>query len=299
MLYPACSLKLLLLLLLLLLALREGNDALLNELDRVRALLKQARSEERRLSAALTTQASLVSNEEKKKDRSRPADSKDHRGFCRNTRNNSSLSSIASSSSDGITDCDLSSSRISIDSSTCSSSGRQESESPPAAHAPAPAPSPAHAPPVTAPALPEDDGAPHLPHVLEQQARQCLTGTVSGWVKGMQAACSESLRQALVLPWLLHKLFYLSTELIDDRREEVVNIFVAEGAEGAGAEESAYMLRHLRRHYLTIFPLSGDSLKTAVHKVMMALAHRYAQQQNTKYGSIYRMILCRGRMLFP
>lgn len=284
-------------------ALRDENDALLNELDRVRALLEQARFEERRLSAALTKQASLASNEGKKKDRSLPADNKDR--LTRNTRTNSSISSIGSTSggssnSDGITDYDLSSSRTSIDSSTYSSSARQEeeeSESPPAAPAPAPAAAPAPAPPVAAPELREDDRGRHLPDMLEQRARQCLTGTVSGWVKGMQAACSESLRQALVLPWVLHKLFYLSTELIDDRREELVNIFVAEGGEGAGAEESAYMLRHLRRHYLTIFPLSGDSLKTAIHKVMMALAHRYAQQTNSL--STWRSIvsLC-GRVLF-
>ncbi len=279
---------------------------MLNELNRVRALLKQACFEKKRLSAALTKQASLASNEQKKKkDRGLPlpADNKDRRGFSRNARNNSSISSIGStsggstsSSSDGITDCELNSSRTSIDSSTCSSSARQESEShPPAAPAPAPAPAPPVA--VAAPALPEDDGVPHLPDMLEQRARQCLTGTVSGWVKGMQAACSESLRQALVLPWLLHKLFYLCVELIDDRREEVLNIFVAEGGgEGAGAEESAYMLRHLRRHYLTIFPLSGDSLKTAIHKVMMALAHRYAQK--TKYGSDLSHTFSRGRVSF-
>ncbi|CAM9608164.1 unnamed protein product [Scytosiphon promiscuus] len=115
------------------------------------------------------------------------------------------------------------------------------------------------------------DGGPGIPDLLER-TELSLTGTVRVWVDGMQAACSPGLRQALVLPWLLHKLFYLCTELISERHEELLNVFVG-GVKGAGAEEYAYMDRHLRRHYLTVFPLSDDRLKAAIHDIMMALAH--------------------------
>lgn len=259
------------------LALREENGALRVELRETRASLERLRREERRLSAAFNKQAALLTSETKH-DR-KAAAGKESGVVARDSRTRTADSSSSSraaapppvwadtistlsSSGDGSTD----------GSTDGSGRARTEGSSPSAS---ARSSKPPLSPLAVAPA---GAGGPELPDLLEC-ARLCLTGTVSGWLKGMQAACSEGLRQALVLPWLLHKLFYLSTELIDERREELLNIFVGGGvsaaaADGALEEESAYMLRHLRRHHRTVFPLSGDSLRTAVHNVMMALAHR-------------------------
>lgn len=249
------------------LSLREENDALLTELQETRASLERARHEERRLSAAFKEQAALA--REPKHDRKgavaavadkNVSPAKDDKTTADASSRAASLwgdtSSTLSSSAAGSTDgSDFGSSRA-------ARTGRSHSACSPK-------------PPLSPLAVVPGGVGPELSDLLEC-ARRSLTGTVSGWLKGMQAACSEGLRQALVLPWLLHKLFYLSTELIDERREELVGIFVGGAGDGDGAreEESAYMLRHLRRHYLTVFPLSGDSLRTAIHNVMMALAHR-------------------------
>lgn len=116
---------------------------------------------------------------------------------------------------------------------------------------------------------------------LVEHVHSSLTGTVSRWVKGMQAACCPEIKQALVLPWLLHKLFYLCSELIEEKRQEVATLFLAgvvcepgqeQAAMGVYASES--MHRYMRRHQLTLFPLSGDSLRVAVDKIIMALAYR-------------------------
>lgn len=126
-----------------------------------------------------------------------------------------------------------------------------------------------------------EDYACLLPELVEH-VHSSLTGTVSRWVKGMQAACCPEIKQALVLPWLLHKLFYLCSELIEEKRQEVATLFLAgvvceAGKEQAtmGVEASESMHRHLRRHQLTLFPLSGDSLRVAVDKIIMALAYRW------------------------
>ena len=269
---------------------RDENDTLQTELQETRASLERVRREERRLSAALKKQAALLSSETKHRGKAAAAaaaekdagPSKDGRSAGDSSSRTASASAAASAASVwGDTSSTLSSSGggstdgDELDSSRSRTAGTEGS-------APACSPKPPLSPLAGTPAGEVGAGqGPELPDLLEA-ARLSLTGTVSGWLKGMQAACSEGLRQALVLPWLLHKLFYLSTELIDERREELLNIFVGGGAaaaaaaaaEGAREEESAYMLRHLRRHYRTVFPLSGDNLRTAVHNVMMALAHR-------------------------
>eukprot|EP00752_Nemacystus_decipiens_P018725 g16788.t1 len=248
------------------LILRDENDALRAELRETRASLERARHEERRLSAAFKKQAALLSSEpDQQHGKAAAAADNAAAGPAKpNRRTDESLSasvwgdtsSTLSSSGAGSTDGD------DLDSSRAAGTERS---APSAGSPPKPPLSPLAA------AVPAGVG-PELPDLLAA-TEQSLTGTVSAWLKGMQAACSEGLRQALVLPWLLHKLFYLSTELIDERREELLNIFVGGAGEGAREEESAYMLRHLRRHYRTVFPLSGDNLRTAVHNVMMALAH--------------------------
>ena len=265
---------------------RDENDTLQTELQETRASLERVRREERRLSAALKKQAALLSSETKHRGKAAAAaaaekdagPSKDGRSAGDSSSRTASAAAAASAASVwGDTSSTLSSSGAGstdgdeLDSSRSRTAGTEGST-------PACSPKPPLSPLAGTPAGEVGAGqGPELPDLLEA-ARLSLTGTVSGWLKGMQAACSEGLRQALVLPWLLHKLFYLSTELIDERREELLNIFVGGGAaaaaEGAREEESAYMLRHLRRHYRTVFPLSGDNLRTAVHNVMMALAHR-------------------------
>lgn len=123
-----------------------------------------------------------------------------------------------------------------------------------------------------------------LPELVEH-VHSSLTGTVSRWVKGMQAACCQEIKQALVLPWLLHKLFYLCSELVEEKRQEVATLFLAglvcepgkkERAQATmGVDASESLHRHLRRHQLTLFPLSGDRLRGAVDKIIMALAYRW------------------------
>ena len=129
-----------------------------------------------------------------------------------------------------------------------------------------------------------EDHACLLPELVKH-VHSSLTGTVSRWVKGMQAACCQEIKQALVLPWLLHKLFYLCSELIEEKRQEVATLFLAglvcepgkkeQATMGVDASES--MHRHLRRHQLTLFPLSGDRLRGAVDKIIMALAYRWVK----------------------
>lgn len=289
--------------------LRDENDTLQTELQETRASLERVRREERRLSAALKKQAALLSSETNHRGKAAAAaaaaekdagPSKDGRSAGDSSSRTASASvwgdtsSTLSSSGAGSTDGDE------LDSSRSRTAGTEGS-------APACSPKPPLSPLAGTPAGEVGAGqGPELPDLLEA-ARLSLTGTVSGWLKGMQAACSEGLRQALVLPWLLHKLFYLSTELIDERREELLNIFVGGGAaaaaEGAREEESAYMLRHLRRHYRTVFPLSGANLRAAVHNVMMALAHRCVgvsgfEIVNRAYAHQLRLYRCNGGATF-
>ena len=132
---------------------------------------------------------------------------------------------------------------------------------------------------------PAEVNGPQL-HDLLEQVRSSLTGTVSSWVKGMLAACAREIKEALILPWLLHKLFFLCSELIQDRREDLINVFaggklepncgraVVDSISQLDAATAEFMHRHLRRHHLTLFPLSRDTLPAAVDKVMMALAQR-------------------------
>lgn len=125
-----------------------------------------------------------------------------------------------------------------------------------------------------------------LLHELLEHVRSSLTGTVSRWVKGMLAACAREIKEALILPWLLHKLFFLCNELIQSKREELINVFLGGRLESMGENAignidahldpttAEFMHRHIRRHHLTLFPLTGDELKSAINKVMKALAKR-------------------------
>ena len=132
-----------------------------------------------------------------------------------------------------------------------------------------------------------------LPELIEQ-VHSSLTGTVSRWVKAMQADCCPQIKQALVLPWLLHKLFYLCSELIEEKRQEVSTLFVGgvecepgskEKATTMSLDASEFMLRHLRRNRQTLFPLAGDRLRVAVDKIMMALAYRWVNLSLLMYLS--------------
>lgn len=121
---------------------------------------------------------------------------------------------------------------------------------------------------------------PFLPDLVER-VHESLLGTVSLWVKGMQVAFSTETKEALVLPWLLQKLFFLCAKLIDEKREELVTIFLGGIGEGVAeqgatkcmpADTSEFMYRHLRLHHRTLFPLSGASLRSATEKIVRVLA---------------------------
>lgn len=263
--------------------LRDANHALRADLREARAFLEHVRDAETKLSealtkqvtklsAALTKQVSLLISE---KERRRNADKglercqaalAEARGVSIHTNNtrvtdcfhSSSFASSADkgnasiSSRSGSTD----GSHSSIYGGSCRSIERSAFSSATPIEPPLPA---------AAAGSKHGRGCLPLREVLEG-AKLSLAGTMGRWLKGMHAACSPEVRRALILPWVLHKLFYLSTELIDARREELRSNFVGGVLEGVDREESAYLTAGL--------PLSGDNLRTAIHNIMMALARR-------------------------
>ncbi|CAM9903226.1 unnamed protein product [Pylaiella littoralis] len=280
--------------------LRDANDALRNDLQEERAALERVREEDAarlaelteqvvELSEALAKQVSLLAREKKRRrgvqkelEGSRAALAEAGCAGVDNIQADvkvaaDSFRSPSSSSSAAVTDKYNTSTTSSggsggggsTDGSQSSSYGGS-GRSPPSSRAHALKSPPAAAFP---PGSESKDGRgrpPLLPKVLEE-AKLSLTNTMSRWLKGMHSACSPEVRRALVLPWLLHKLFYLSTELIDAKRDELRSSCVTQVVEGASFDESAFV-DHLRSNYLSAFPLGGDSQKTATHDVMMALA---------------------------
>lgn len=224
----------------------HSNAALRAELNDAKATIKRLRHEERRLSNALAKQAVVLTRE------------MDIRRNAEETlaRSQAALGELKTAARTGVWG-DSSVDEISNNSDSCAGSSSEK--------------------------LPADgvmDTGPFLPE-LEQHVRSCLAGPVSRWVQDMQAACSQVLNEAPVLPWLLQKLFFLCTELIDERRQELTTVFIGGGAESAADEDkdmgdatADFMHTHLRRHHLTLFPLSGSKLKDAVETIMMALAYR-------------------------
>ncbi|CAM9903837.1 unnamed protein product [Ectocarpus sp. 8 AP-2014] len=250
----------------------QANSALQAELEEARASLTEVCREVERLSAALTKQASLLTSE-----KNRRRDAETELGRCKSALvaaadRCSDPSSGSSRNVDNPGAASVEDNASSMGSTDGSHSTGSSIERPVLASASA----------VVDGAGPiDDDPEPDLPDLFHS-VQSAMTGTVSRWIKGMQAACSPGLRQALVLPWLLHKLFFLSTELIDERRQELVSIFEEEGAVGGneGTKESSVTLHHhLNRHYRTAFPLQGDKLKAATKTVMMSLAHSMIESE--------------------
>lgn len=256
----------------------DANHALRAHLQQERAALEHTREEEAarlgelseqvmKLSEALTQQASLLVHEKKNR----------HRVEKELERCQAALEEARCAVGVGNIDIDIQTNnnpRAAMDSTTSrgdgdgdggSTDGSLSSSSANSIPPPSASPSPAGL----------NDGCGRLPLVPEvlEEGKLYLTGTMSRWLKGMHSACSPQVRRALVLPWLLHKLFYLSTELIGARREELRDFFVGRVLDGMLYDEPAF-LDHLRSNYLTLFPLSGDSQKAAIHDVMMGLACR-------------------------
>ncbi|CAM9997176.1 unnamed protein product [Ectocarpus sp. 13 AM-2016] len=249
----------------------QANSALQAELEEARASLTEVCREVERLSAALTKQASLLTSE-----KNRRRDAETELGRCKSALvaaadRCSDPSSGSSRSVDNPGATSVEDNASSMGSTDGSHSTGSSVERPVLARASA----------VVDGAGPiDDDPEPDLPDLFHS-VQSAMTGTVSRWIKGMQAACSPGLRQALVLPWLLHKLFFLSTEVIDERRQELVSIF-EEGAVGGSEstkESSVTLHDHLNRHYPTAFPLQGEKLKAAIKTVMMSLAHSMIESE--------------------
>lgn len=112
---------------------------------------------------------------------------------------------------------------------------------------------------------------------LVASVRNTLTGTVSTWVRNMQAEHSPGIKEAEVLSWLLHKVFFLCAELIEERREELISVFRGKQTDGCDDGKldpptAAFMHQHMCRHYLTLFPLTGEELQNAHDKIASSLA---------------------------
>lgn len=117
---------------------------------------------------------------------------------------------------------------------------------------------------------------------LLKKVRRTLTGTVGKWVRGMQVECCADIRETEIIPWMLQKSFFLCAELVEGRREELVAFFkgggrnrkVAQQYEGEALDPATaeFMHYHLRRHHLTLFPLSGRELRNAVGQITSSLA---------------------------
>lgn len=252
--------------------LQRSNSALLTRIDESRALLDQFRREERRLSDALAKQAVLLMTEREAR---RNAEEEVER--CRMALGAAPISS----SSVPPVEC---SSKSGTAISNVAAEGSKATDSP--------ARSKSSASDTT-------DNGPSLPE-LSAKVRLSLTGTVSTWIMDMQAACSSEIKEALVLPWLLQKLFYLCTELIEDRREDLVDLYLG-GGDGAehddrmstklSAEASEFLHRHLRRHHKTLFPLSGPGQRIAIDKIMMALAYRCGPRPSSSTKLLYLSIM--------
>lgn len=124
------------------------------------------------------------------------------------------------------------------------------------------------------------------PLEIVELVRSCLTGTVSRWVKGMQTACNPETVEGLVLPWLLHKLFDLTSQAVRKRRDELLYYF--EGGNKADLREAPVGFGHATAHESVVhrrvlshqLALSGDKLKSTVDTIMISLAHRYEPRPN-------------------
>ena len=124
---------------------------------------------------------------------------------------------------------------------------------------------------------------PPLPEIVDL-VHFCLAGTVSRWVKGIQAACNPETVEALVLPWLMRKLFGLTSEVVTKRREELGNLFkeerIAKSSDPSADREfdrtaAEPANNQPRDHHLILFPLSADEIQATIDTIMMSLAHRY------------------------
>lgn len=106
---------------------------------------------------------------------------------------------------------------------------------------------------------------------IEAEIRQTLTITGSEWVENANFALSEFVQSGWGVPKYLSEVFILCKEIIDCSRERYVDIFLGrvEGANEANMDPSAanFMRQHMRRHYLTLFPLAGNAFHEACRKL--------------------------------
>lgn len=142
---------------------------------------------------------------------------------------------------------------------------------------------------------------PKDPLEIVELVRSCLTGTVSRWVKGMQTACNPETVEGLVLPWLLQKLFDLTSQAVRKRRDELLHYFeggnkidsreapmgLSHAAHESATAHESVMHRRVLSHQLA---LSGDKLKSTMETIMKSLAHRYEHRSN---------FLSRGTRTYP
>lgn len=119
-------------------------------------------------------------------------------------------------------------------------------------------------------------------HELVRSVRSTLMGTVSKWVKGMQAECCAGIKETEIIPWMLQKSFFLCAEIVQERREEVLAFFRGKrrnSKDGRSLEDETldpataeFMHRHMRRHHRTLFPLAGEERRTTVRQITLGLA---------------------------
>lgn len=141
---------------------------------------------------------------------------------------------------------------------------------------------------------------------LVERVSNCMMGTVSSWVRKMQAECHGSVKEVEVLSWLLHKVFFLCADLIEERREELSAVFRGKRSDGVCDSDhamdpstAAFMQQHLCRHYLTLFPLCGEQLKNAHDKIASSVARSMTDSTGWSRGrreskKVVRALLAHG-----
>ena len=121
--------------------------------------------------------------------------------------------------------------------------------------------------------------------LLEIQAniKQIVTVTVSEWIEDTLSVLES---HGHALPHLVAQIFIQCNEVIEHRHNEHLLFFlggvkVDSQACGLDQETSDFMLQHMRRHYLTLFPLEGDDLQAACENIFNRLGAWLSEQTAT------------------
>ncbi|CAN0340250.1 unnamed protein product [Scytosiphon promiscuus] len=110
---------------------------------------------------------------------------------------------------------------------------------------------------------------------IEMKIRQIVPTTAIEWAEEVSPKLDP---EACVLPRLLAQVFSECYALVENRRLEICSFFLC----GSNVEQTSamemdqdtadFMLRHMRAHFKTIFPLTGQHFEDAYGKIINRLA---------------------------